>query len=186
MKNRALSLREQVMLLFLVVLLIGLGYYTMFYQPLQNDLASVASQQSELDTQLQTLMAKMNSMDAMQAELERAREQRTADSLRQVAVMDSIRLAEQAKLPYETELTHKYYVILGSFKKDFNADNMVANLKKAGYSPVRIALKNGFDMVAAAGCDSYGEAWGEITKIEDNDLCPYDVWIYSTEQNLHK
>ena len=125
-------------------------------------------------------------LEAMQAELQRAREQRVADSLRQIAVMDSIRLAEQARLPYETELTHKYYVILGSFKKDFNAENMVANLKKAGYSPVRIALKNGFDMVAAVGCDSYSEAWSEIMKIEDNDLCPYDVWIYSPEQNLHK
>lgn len=123
---------------------------------------------------------------AMQAEMQRAKEQRMADSLKQVAAMDSIRLAEQAQLPYISELTHKYYVILGSFKKDFNAENMVANLKKAGYSPVRIALKNGFDMVAAVGCDTYSEASDEILKIEDNDLCPYDVWVYSVEQNLHE
>lgn len=91
MKNRALSLREQVMLLFLVVLLIGVGYYTMFYQPLQNDLASVATQQSELDTQLQTLMAKMNSMDAMQAELDEIFS-RPADTITEIAPYDNAKV----------------------------------------------------------------------------------------------
>lgn len=123
---------------------------------------------------------------AMQAEVERAKAQHVADSLREAAAMDSISMAGQAQLSYAEKLTHKYYVILGSFKKDFNAENMVANLKKAGYIPVRISLKNGFDMVAAAGCDSYGEACNEISKIEENDLCPYDVWVYSVEQNLHE
>lgn len=123
---------------------------------------------------------------AMQAEFERAKAQRKADSLRQAAAMDSIRMAQQEQLSYAEKITHKYYVILGSFKKDFNAENMVAALKKAGYTPVKIALKNGFDMVAAIGCDTYGEACNEILKIEDNDLCPYDVWIYSTDQNLHE
>ena len=59
-------------------------------------------------------------------------------------------------------------------------------LEKLGYSPVRIPLKNGFDMVALAGFDSYKEAMQEIAKIEDNDLCPYDVWVYSVTQGLHK
>lgn len=70
MKNRALSAREKVMLLFLAVLLIGVGYYLLFFQPLQTELANIALQQTELDTQIETAMAKVNSMDAMQAELD--------------------------------------------------------------------------------------------------------------------
>ena len=47
-------------------------------------------------------------------------------------------------------------------------------------------FENGFDMVALAGFDTYGQAAAEISKIEDNDLCPYDVWIYDVAQALHE
>ena len=32
---------------------------------------------------------------------------------------------------------------------------------------------------------SYKEAMQEIAKIEDNDLCPYDVWVYPAHKGLH-
>ena len=115
----------------------------------------------------------------------KAEQQRIADSLNALR-LDSIAKAESAKMPYLQKLDNRFYLILGSFKKDFNADIMYNNLKKQGFAPVRISLKNGFDMVSAYATDSYGEALARMEKIIDNDLCPYDVWIYDATQNLHE
>ena len=123
----------------------------------------------------------------MELELKAANEKRIKDSI-ETARLDSLkRVVEEMEkgMPY-AKLDKQFYVVLGSFKKDFNAENMVNALNKAGYSPVRIALLNGFDMVAAVGCNTLQEACAELKKIEDNDLCPYDVWIYNIEQGLHK
>ncbi|MBQ8238123.1 MAG: hypothetical protein IJZ39_08265 [Oscillospiraceae bacterium] len=70
MKKAKLSLRETIMLLFLVVLLIGVSYYMGFYTPLQNELASIASQSADCDSQITTSMAKISRMNEMQEELD--------------------------------------------------------------------------------------------------------------------
>ena len=119
----------------------------------------------------------------IEMEQKQLREKQIRDSI-EAARLDSLAQA-QKEIPY-ARLDKQYYVIMGSFKLISNADIIKAELEKIGYSPVRIALKNGFDMVALAGFDAYSEAKKEITKIEDNDLCPYDVWIYSASQGLHK
>jgi len=132
-------------------------------------------------------MATSEDIARMKLELEQQakREKQIRDSI-EMARLDSIRIAqEQQNLPY-AKLDKQFYVILGSFKKDFNAENMVKALNGAGYAPVRIALKNGFDMVAAIGCNTLQEACAELKRIEDNDLCPYDVWIYDIAQGLHE
>ena len=70
MKKSKLTARESLMLVFLVVLLIGVGYYMGFYTPLQNEIASIATQSSETDAQITTAMTKVKKMDDMQAELD--------------------------------------------------------------------------------------------------------------------
>ena len=70
MKKNKLSLRETVMLVVLVVLLIGVGYYMGFYTPLQNEMASIASQSADCDTMITASMAKLMKMAEMQPELE--------------------------------------------------------------------------------------------------------------------
>ena len=121
----------------------------------------------------------------MELAMKELRQKQIADSI-EAARLDSIRMEQQKSvIPYVT-LDKQYYVIMGSFKLVSNAEILKANLEKAGYSPVRIALQNGFDMVALAGFNTYSEALAEMEKIGDNDLCPYDVWIYNVSQNLHK
>lgn len=88
MKKAKLSARETIMVLFLVVLLIGLVYYMGFYTPLQEELASISNQCSEIDTQITTAMAKVNAMDAMQAELDEILS-RPADEITEIAPYDN-------------------------------------------------------------------------------------------------
>ena len=51
-KKSSLSFREIFMLVFLVVLVVGVAYYMGFYTPLQNELADIARQSSEVDAQI--------------------------------------------------------------------------------------------------------------------------------------
>ncbi len=88
MKKSKLSTRETFMLVFLVALLIGVGYYMGFYTPLQNELASIATQSAQVDTQITTSMAKVAKMDEMQAELDEILS-RPADEITEIAPYDN-------------------------------------------------------------------------------------------------
>ncbi len=121
----------------------------------------------------------------MEMEQRELRQKQIQDSIA-LAKADSLRLEqEKAVIPYGT-LDKRYYVIMGSFKLISNAEILKAKLEEAGFSPIRIALKNGYDMVALAGFNKYMDAYEEVFKVDESDLCPYDVWIYDVEQGLHK
>lgn len=88
MKKSKLSLRETIMLVFLVVLLIGVGYYMFFYTPLQDEMNSLAVQSSECDNAIAGSMAKLKKMDEMQAELDEIFA-RPADEITEIAPYDN-------------------------------------------------------------------------------------------------
>ena len=88
MKKSKLTARESVMLVFLLVLVIGVGYYMGFYTPLQNELASIANQSSDLDTQIAMATGKLGKMDQMQAELDEIFA-RPADEITEIAPYDN-------------------------------------------------------------------------------------------------
>jgi hypothetical protein len=88
MKKSKLSPREMFMLLFLVVLLIGVGYYMLFYTPLQDELSSIAIKSSEIDNQITASMGKIKKMDQMQAELDEIFA-RPADEITEIAPYDN-------------------------------------------------------------------------------------------------
>ena len=89
MKKSKLTARESLMLVFLVVLLIGVGYYMGFYTPLQNEMASIATQSAETDTLITTSMTKVAKMDEMQAELDEIFA-RPAEEITEIAPYDKI------------------------------------------------------------------------------------------------
>ena len=86
--KKKLTGRETVMVLFLVVLLIGLGYYMGFYTPLQEELSSISSQCNDVDSQITTAMGKVSQMDKMQAELDEIFA-RPADEITEIAPYDN-------------------------------------------------------------------------------------------------
>ncbi len=88
MKKSKLTPRESAMLVFLLVLLIGVGYYLGFYVPMQEELASISSQSNDLDNQMTTAVAKVGKMNQMQAELDEILS-RPADQLTEIAPYDN-------------------------------------------------------------------------------------------------
>lgn len=107
---------------------------------------------------------------------------------RQKMLQDSLAAVEAAESAVaETPgLNKRYYVILGSFKEQSNVDLMVKDAKAFNFNPIVIPCSNGFTMVAASGHSTLPEACSARIKVEELDICPYDIWIYDANQGLHK
>ena len=70
MKNKKLSAKELILVVFLVVLLAGVSYYMFYYTPLQEEMEQISSQSVEVDDQTTVATAKLASMSRMQKELD--------------------------------------------------------------------------------------------------------------------
>ncbi len=130
-------------------------------------------------------MATSEDIERMKIEMEQKalRERRIADSIERLR-LDSLRAAEEAL--QKRGLEKRFYVIMGSFKESANVGVMESEISKLGYKPVTIPLKNDFVMVALGGYDTLEEACAEVGKVEKDNLCPYDVWVYDVNQGLHE
>ncbi|MEG0517611.1 MAG: SPOR domain-containing protein [Bacteroidales bacterium] len=121
------------------------------------------------------------------ATAKRELQQKSEDSLARLPQQNVANaVAAKEEIEYAGALDKKFYIIVGSFKKDYNTRSMLAFLKTRGYAPVKISLKNGYDMVSLGGYNNFTEARAEVKKIESWEECPYDVWIYDVAQKLHK
>ena len=121
-------------------------------------------------------------IELMNEELQ-AKQQEILQQQRAAFVEDSLRkVQEQADVKPEIG---GYHVIVGSFKDYRNAEALAEFVKKQGYNPVQIPLKNGYMMVSLGQMETLPEAVRMMNDIEQKEECPYDVWIYSARQNLH-
>ncbi|NLX41614.1 MAG: SPOR domain-containing protein [Bacteroidales bacterium] len=120
-------------------------------------------------------------------EIEAARiEQEAAEAARR----DSIaRAEEQARLAAEAAarpVYSNYYVIMGCYKIPANAQRLKAKLEAKGYDVAELRFKNGYDVVAIQGSETFREAYRHwYTMLERGDE-PYDMWIYQTSMALHE
>ena len=122
------------------------------------------------------------------SEIEQMKQMDYETSQRQKMLQDSLAAIEAAEraVAENPGLDKRYYVILGSFKEQSNVDLMVKDAKAFNFNPIVIPCSNGFTMVAASGHSTLPEACSARIKVEELDICPYDIWIYDTSQGLHK
>lgn len=121
-------------------------------------------------------------------EIEQMKQMDYEMSQRQKMLQDSLAAVEAAEraVAENPGLDKRYYVILGSFKEQSNVDLMVKDAKAFNLNPIVIPCSNGFTMVAASGHSTLPEACSARIKVEELDICPYDIWIYDANQGLHK
>ena len=72
--------------------------------------------------------------------------------------------------------TGKYYMIVGCFTIQSNADNYAEKLRGMGYESQIIPGNNNFQMVAARSYNNYRESVSEIDKFR-NEVTP-NAWVY--------
>lgn len=122
------------------------------------------------------------------SEIEQMKQMDYEISQRQKMLQDSLAAVEAAEraVAENPGLDKRYYVILGSFKEQSNVDLMVRDAKAFNFNPIVIPCSNGFTMVAASGHSTLPKACSARIKVEELDICPYDIWIYDANQGLHK
>lgn len=69
-----------------------------------------------------------------------------------------------------------YYMIVGCFTVQQNADRYAEKLRGMGYNPQIISGKDNFQMVAAKSYSNYRESVSEIEKFR-NEVTP-NAWVY--------
>jgi hypothetical protein len=69
-----------------------------------------------------------------------------------------------------------YYMIVGCFTVQQNADRYAEKLRGMGYNPQIISGNDNFQMVAAKSYGNYRESVSEIEKFR-NDVTPH-AWVY--------
>jgi len=84
-----------------------------------------------------------------------------------------------------SQITARFYVIVGSFKDESNVAKMDEYLSKNGYNPIHLNFKNGYKVVASGAFANANEAYGAMRKLLELDFSPEDVWVYDTNQKLH-
>jgi hypothetical protein len=87
--------------------------------------------------------------------------------------------------PAKTNLTNRYYVIIGSFKDHSNSAKMAEYLKSKGFTPTIMDFKNGFRVVSTSSYSTLGQAFNEMYKLRDQNFGPDDIWVYDVRQNMH-
>lgn len=128
--------------------------------------------------------------------LQEAREQAVRDSLereernsvRIAAYSDSLRNSDIVIMTLErvhsinaSDFPHRYYIMIGSFSSEENADNLVGKVSAAGYEAVKMTSVNGRYLVAVNPSDDPEEVYHSVNKLKKEAFCPADVWIYSKE-----
>jgi hypothetical protein len=87
--------------------------------------------------------------------------------------------------PAKTNLTNRYYVIIGSFKDHSNSAKMAEYLRSKGFTPTIMDFKNGFRVVSTSSYSTLGQAFNEMYKLRDQNFGPDDIWVYDVRQNMH-
>lgn len=142
-KKSSLSFREIFMLVFLVVLVVGVGYYMGFYTPLQNELADIARQSAEVDAQIAGAASRIKSMDAMQAELDEIFS-RPANEITEIApydnkevVLNQLNGILQQSLQYSLNFSEPSIQDNGTVRR-----NVVMNFSCADFASAKAIIKN--------------------------------------------
>lgn len=91
--------------------------------------------------------------------------------------------APVVQMPSSTPVTQRtsalggtYYMIVGCFTVQNNADKFAEKLRGKGYSPQIISGNNNFQMVSAKSYNSYRESVADLDKFR-NEVTP-NAWVY--------
>ena len=79
-------------------------------------------------------------------------------------------------------LTADFYIVVGTFRRESNANALFKTLTDAGYSPVIIPYKDGRRAVASCAAGTLPEAWAGLEKVRFESFCPADVWMIDSRK----
>ncbi len=116
--------------------------------------------------------------------LEKSRPQQviTAPTVPEVVPVDTVqtKIAEPEPIPHKIESVSSvpkgFYIIVGSYQKKYNADNLVKSLKKDVELNVLHFQELGLYRVSAGRYDNIHKAYNDMISIKDLDGCT-NAWV---------
>ena len=142
-KKSKLSGREMFMVVMLVLLVVGVAYYMGFYTPLQQELATIASQSSSVDSQISAASSRIAKMDMMQKELDEIFS-RPEDEITEIApydnkevVLNQLNGILQASLEYNLSFAEPSIQDDGTVRR-----NVVMNFRCADYYSAKSIIRS--------------------------------------------
>lgn len=75
------------------------------------------------------------------------------------------------------ELSHRYYIVTGSYRMLPNAERQARDCRSAGYETVVIKLSNGYHLVTVSPSDRLSDIAAERVRVSKENFCPEDSWI---------
>ena len=81
------------------------------------------------------------------------------------------------------ELSHRYYIVIGSFKEEENADKQLAKVEKknASLEPQKIHFRNRMIAVGVCPSNKLTEVVEVLDEVKAYPFCPKDAWILVNE-----
>lgn len=81
------------------------------------------------------------------------------------------------------ELSHKYYIIVGSFKDSANADKFFARVAEDPVlEPVKMHFRTGMEAVGVCPRDRLSEIAEMLEYVKEQPFCPKDAWVLVNQE----
>ncbi len=144
-----------------------------------------------LDKKREEVLARQQFLreQAVRDSLEKIAAKRRADSLAALDALDArlldslsrkkgsfLRPARLGGLG-KTVLEKKYYVVVGSFKSEENAQKKVSKCEQNGFPAVVIPFRNGMNAVGVCPSDRISESLRAMDELKQKGICPKEGWI---------
>lgn len=72
---------------------------------------------------------------------------------------------------------HKYYIVVGTYRKKPTLDKMLSDARACGYDPVLLEFSNGLISVGLLPCDELGQAIDAYATVKMEKFCPGDACV---------
>ena len=141
----------------------------------------------EMWDKLNDLEARLDSLEAVAQKEREAREMAERDSLaaHQTLKEKGCQIYELKSLKglSSGELSHRYYLIVGSFKEGANADKFISKVAKDSLmQPVKVKFRTGMIAVGVCPRNKIADMPSVIEEVRTKKFCPKDAWILVNEQ----
>ena len=76
------------------------------------------------------------------------------------------------------KLDHRYYVIVGSFRDEANADRFIRKIAEdPAMQPVKVHFRTGMIAVGVCPCNNIVDLPSIVDEVRTRSFCPKDAWI---------
>jgi len=83
-------------------------------------------------------------------------------------------------------IDHRFYVAVGAFKQEANAQRLSDRYDQEKYHPTVIFTGTGLNVVLVSPTNRIQDAYRAFTEVKQNPLCPKEAWVLAADENWNE